>query len=98
MAKSRKDNKGRVLRKVKLSAVAMASMFIPIPIRKENAGAFTLKILWNCVRGKKKLIKDQLDGLDTYVAGSATVNFVLTGIYLQSQNSGNNHEELQIYV
>ena len=25
---------------------------------------------------EEKLIKDQLDGLDTYVAGSATVNFV----------------------
>ena len=52
MAKSRKDNKGRVLRKGETQR-SCDGMFILIPIRKENAGAFTLKILWSCVRGKK---------------------------------------------
>ena len=43
MAKSRKDNKGRV---------AMVSMYILMLIRKESAGASILRTSWNCGREK----------------------------------------------
>ena len=45
---------------------------------------------------EEQLIKDQLDGLDTYVAGSATVNFVFDKS-LQIRVKSHNENELQIY-
>lgn len=44
-------------------------------IRKESAGASILRTSWNCGR-EVKLVKDQLDGLDAYAAGTSTINFV----------------------
>lgn len=49
-------------------------MFIRTLIRRENAGASILRTSWSYVRGK--MIKDQLDGLNAYAAGSSTVNFI----------------------
>ena len=48
MAKSRKDNKGRVLRK----GETQRSMYILMLIRKESAGASILRTSWNCGREK----------------------------------------------
>ena len=53
MAKSRKDNKGRVLRKGETSVAMMVSMFIRMLIQKENDGVFILKTSWSCVKEKK---------------------------------------------
>jgi len=52
MAKSRKDNKGRVLRKGETQRSAMVSMYILMLIRKESAGASILRTSWNCGREK----------------------------------------------
>lgn len=76
MSKSRKDNKGRVLRKGET-------------YRKDN-GLYTYKYvdpfgkkkyiyskdLAKLREKEEKLLKDQLDGLDVYAMGKATVNFV----------------------
>ncbi len=44
---------------------------------------------------EEQLVKDQLDGLDTYVAGSATVNFVFDRyISTKSELEKNNKNEL----
>lgn len=53
MAKSRKDNKGRVLEKAKHNVAVMESMFIHTLIRRGNVGAFILRTSWSCGRGKK---------------------------------------------
>lgn len=52
MAKSRKDNKGRVLRKGETQRSCMVSMYILMLIRKESAGASILRTSWNCGREK----------------------------------------------
>ena len=52
MAKSRKDNKGRVLRKGETQRSCDGSMYILMLIRKESAGASILRTSWNCGREK----------------------------------------------
>ena len=54
MAGSRKDNKGRVLRKGETQR-SCDNTYIPIQIRKENGEASTPKTFWNCGNGKLNL-------------------------------------------
>lgn len=76
MAKARKDNKGRALwkgesqRKSDLSYIYTYTD--PFGKRKYT----TAKDLKTLREKEDKLKKDQLDGLDVYVAGKATLNFV----------------------
>ncbi len=76
MAKARKDNKGRALRKGetyrKSDNTYMYKYTDPMGRKKYiySNNLMTLR------EREKKLIKDQLDGLDVYVAGNATINFV----------------------
>lgn len=76
MAKARKDNRGRALRKGEiqrsLDGTYVYSYSDPFGKRR-YIYAQDLRTL----REKEdKLKKDQLDGLDVYMAGNATLNFV----------------------
>ena len=51
MAKSRKDNKGRVLRKGETQR-SCDGKYVLMLIRKESAGASILRTSWNCGREK----------------------------------------------
>ncbi len=74
MAKARKDERGRALRKGEVQRASdkryMYSYTDPLGRRKfiyaQDLATFREK--------EKQLMKDQLDGLDIYVAGKATVN------------------------
>ncbi len=76
MAKARKDNKGRALRKGetyrKSDNTYMYKYVDPVGRKKYIYSNDLLKLR----EREKELIKDQLDGLDVYIAGKATVNFV----------------------
>lgn len=76
MAKSRKDSKGRVLRKGesqrKSDGKYIYSYTNPFGKRKYIYS----KDLQTLREKEKQLVKDQLDGLDVYAAGNADVNFV----------------------
>ena len=74
MAKSRKDDRGRALRKGEVQRASdkryMYTYTDPLGRRK----FIYANDLAELREKEKKLIKDQLDGLDLYVAGKATVN------------------------
>ena len=74
MAKSRKDDRGRALRKGEVQRASdkryMYSYTDPYGRRK----FIYANDLAELREKEKKLIRDQLDGLDLYVAGKATVN------------------------
>ena len=76
MAKTRKDNRGRVLRKGetyrKNDNSYMYKYTDPMG-RKKYIYSNNLMVLRE---REKKLIRDQMDGLDLYVAGTATINYV----------------------
>ena len=76
MAQSRKDNKGRVLRKGETQRKCDGKYVYTYTNPEGRRKSIYSKTLRRCGSGKEQLIKDQLDGLDTYVAGSATINFV----------------------
>ena len=78
MAKARKDNKGRALRKGE-SQERIILMYIHTQIRSRKKICICQGFA-DTKRKEADLIKNQLDGLDVYVAGNATLNFVLTGI------------------
>ena len=86
MAKSRKDFQGRVLRKGEIqrkSDKRYVYTFTDPFGKRKSIYANTLKELR--VR-EDELKKDQLDGLDVYVAGQATLNFVFER-YLSLKNN-----------
>lgn len=75
MAKARKDNKGRALHKgetYRSSDKTYMYKYVDAEGRKKYIYANDLAKLRE---REKKLVKDQLDGLDVYVAGNATLNF-----------------------
>ena len=76
MAKSRKDNKGRVLRKGETQRSCDGKYVYTYTDPEGKRRSIYSKDIMELREREEKLIKDQLDGLDTYVAGSATVNFV----------------------
>ena len=76
MAKSRKDNKGRVLRKGETQRSCDGKYVYTYTDPEGKRRSIYSKDIMELRVREEKLIKDQLDGLDTYVAGSATVNFV----------------------
>lgn len=76
MAKARKDNKGRALRKGE-SQRKSDNMYIYVYV--DPFGKRRYKYSMDLVKLReieKSLIKDQLDGLDVYAAGKADLNFV----------------------
>ncbi len=76
MAKTRKDLRGRTLHKGEMqrSSDKRYAYSYKDPLgRRKYIYAYDLATLRE---KEKQLMKDQLDGLDTYVAGKATVNFV----------------------
>ena len=76
MTKSRKDNKGRVLRKGETQRSCDGKYVYTYTDPEGKRRSIYSKDIMELRVREEKLIKDQLDGLDTYVAGSATVNFV----------------------
>ncbi len=74
MARARKDNRGRVLRKgeVQRSSDKLYMYTYTDPLGRRKY--IYAKDLVQLREKEKQLVKDQLDGLDTYVAGQATVN------------------------
>lgn len=75
MAKARKDNKGRVLRKGesqrKSDGKYVYTYTEPFEKRRYIYSTDLLKLR----EREKQLMKDQLDGLDLYAAGTATLNY-----------------------
>lgn len=76
MAKSRKDNKGRVLRKGETQRSCDGKYVYTYTDPEGKRRSIYSKDIIELRKREEKPMKDQLDGLDTYVAGSATVNFV----------------------
>lgn len=76
MAKSRKDSKGRVLRKGETQRKCDGKYVYTYIDPEGRRRSIYSKDIMELREREKQLIKDQLDGLDTYVAGIATINFV----------------------
>ena len=76
MAQSRKDNKGRVLRKGETQRKCDGKYVYTYTDPEGRRKSIYSKDIKTLREREEQLIKDQLDGLDTYVAGSATINFV----------------------
>ena len=76
MAYSRKDKKGRVLRKGETQRKCDGKYVYTYTDTLGRRRSIYSKDIKTLREREEQLIKDQLDGLDTYVAGSATVNFV----------------------
>lgn len=76
MAKSRKDNKGRVLRKGETQRSCDGKYVYTYTDPEGKRRSIYSKDIMELRQREEKLIKDQLDGLDAYAAGSSTVNFV----------------------
>lgn len=76
MAKARKDNRGRALRKGESQRSSDKSCIYTYtdPYRKRRY--IYAKDLQTLREKEDKLKKDQLDGLDAYAAGNTTLNFV----------------------
>ena len=74
MAKARKDDRGRALRKGEVQRASdkryMYTYTDPLGRRK----FIYANVLVELREKEKQLVNDQLDGLDLYVAGKATVN------------------------
>ena len=76
MTKSRKDNKGRVLRKGETQRKCDGKyVYTYIGPDGRRRSIYSNDIV-ELRRREQQLIKDQLDGLDTYVSGTATINYV----------------------
>lgn len=76
MAQSRKDSKGRVLRKGETQRKHDGKYVYTYTDPEGRRKSIYSKDIKTLREREDQLIKDQLDGLDTYVAGSATINFV----------------------
>lgn len=75
MAKSRKDNKGRALRKGESQRTDKTYVYTYTDPFKKRRFVYA-KDLQSLREKEADLTKNQLDGLDVYVAGNATLNFV----------------------
>ena len=76
MAKSRKDNKGRVLRKGETQRSCDGKyVYTYTDVEGKRRSIYSKDILELRER-EAKLIKDQLEGVDVYAAGNSTINFV----------------------
>ena len=77
MAKARKDNKGRALRKgeAQRKSDLMYIYTYTDPFTHKRKYLYS-KDLLELREKEKKLVKDQLDGLDVYAAGNSDLNFV----------------------
>lgn len=73
---SRKDNKGRVLRKGEFQRASDGKYVYGYTDPNGGRHYIYSKDLKKLREREEKLIKDQLDGLDIYATGSADVNFV----------------------
>ncbi len=86
MAKARKDNKGRALRKGE-SQRTQDNRYVYTYTNPLGKRGYVYATTLQELREKEaKLIRDQLDGLDLYVAGKADLNFVVDR-YLATKNN-----------
>ena len=76
MAKSRKDNKGRVLRKGETQRSCDGKYVYTYVDPEGKRRSIYSKDIMELREREVKLMKDQLDGLDAYAAGTSTINFV----------------------
>lgn len=76
MAKARKDNRGRALRKGESQRTSDLSYIYTYTDPFGKRRFIYAKDLRTLREKEDKLRKDQLDGLDVYAAGNATLNFV----------------------
>lgn len=76
MAKARKDNRGRALRKGESQRASDKSYIYTYTDPFGKRRFIYAKDLQTLREKEDKLKKDQLDGLDVYAAGNATLNFV----------------------
>lgn len=75
MAKARKDNRGRALRKGESQRMDNTYVYTYTDPFKKRRFVYA-KDLQTLREKQDKLKKEQLDGLDSYLAGNATLNFV----------------------
>ena len=77
----RKDGKGRVLRKGEhyRKTDGRYSYIYTDPLGKQRT--IYAKTLEKLREEEEKLVRDQLDGIDNYVSGRATVNYMFTDLY-----------------
>lgn len=86
MAKARKDNKGRALRKGEIQR-SQDNRYVYTYTNPVGKRAYVYANTLQELREKEdNLIRDQLDGLDTYVAGRADLDF-LVDRYLKTKNN-----------
>ena len=85
MAQSRKDNKGRVLRKGETQRSCDGKYVYTYTDPEGKRRSIYAKDIVTLREREAKLVKDQLDGLDIYTAGNATVNFVF-GRYMSTKS------------
>ena len=76
MTTSRKDNKGRVLRKGETQRSCDGKYVYTYTDPDGKRRSIYSKDIGELRRREEMLTKDQLDGLNVYVAGNASVNFV----------------------
>ena len=81
----RKDGKGRVLRKGEhyRKTDGRYSYIYTDPLVKQRM--IYAKSLVTLRQKEEELVRDQMDGLNVYVAGKADGNFLFAGIYKRSQ-------------
>lgn len=86
MAKSRKDNKGRALRKGE-SQRSQDNRYVYTYTNPLGKRCYVYALTLQELREKEmRLFRDQMDGLDIYVAGKADLNFLVER-YLATKNN-----------
>lgn len=86
MAKARKDNKGRALQKGE-SQRSQDNRYVYTYTAPSGKRSYVYATTLQELREKEKqLIRDQLDGIDLYVAGKADLNYVVDR-YLATKNN-----------
>jgi hypothetical protein len=75
MAQSRKNNKGRVLRKGETQRSCDGKYVYTYTDPEGKRRSIYSKDIMELRRRGEQLVKDQLDGLDVYAAGNSTVKF-----------------------
>lgn len=78
---TRKGGKGRALRRANTIEKVMGDIPIHITMCLEIENSYTQIILAKLREREEQLVRDQLDGLDVYVAGSADLILYLTAIF-----------------
>ena len=86
MAKSRKDNKGRVLRKGESQRKNDLRYIYQYTDPNGDRHVIYANDLMELREKEKSLVRDQLDGLDVYCAGTATLNYVFDR-YIKSKTN-----------